>query len=107
MTELADLLTELRAFVTERDWAPFHTPANLAQSISIEAGELLQEYQWGVEADRERVLKELADVLTYALPLADRLEADPVEIVRAKLAETRAKYPVERSRGRSARVDRL
>ena len=107
MPTLPDLLTELRAFVAERDWAQFHTPENLAKSIAIEAGELLQEYQWDGDADRERVLAELADVLTYALLLADRLGADPVEIVRDKLAVTRSKYPVDKARGKSTKYDRL
>lgn len=107
MTALDEVLTELRAFVAERDWAQFHTPENLAKSIAIEAGELLEEFQWSAEADRERVLAELADVLTYALLLADRLGADPAEIIRGKLAETRAKYPADLARGRSEKYDRL
>lgn len=101
------VLDELRAFVAERDWARFHTPENLAKSISIEAAELLECFQWDSEADEGKVRAELADVLTYCLLLADRLGADPEEIVLSKLAETRQKYPADRARGRSTKYDEL
>jgi dCTP diphosphatase len=101
------LIEELREFVAERDWARFHAPENLAKSVAIEAGELLECYQWNAEPDLEEVSGELADVLTYCLLLADRLGLDPDEIVRAKLAVTRTKYPVDVARGRSAKYDRL
>ncbi|MFT4233905.1 MAG: nucleotide pyrophosphohydrolase [Microbacterium sp.] len=107
MTDLKPLLAELRTFVAERDWAQFHSPENLAKSVAIEAGELLEEFQWDADADRGRVLAEVADVLTYALLLCDKLDADPVEVVRDKLAVTRAKYPTDRARGRSDKYDRL
>jgi dCTP diphosphatase len=98
---------EIQAFVAEREWAQFHSPANLAKSISIEAAELLECFQWNDDADRARVQEELADVLTYCLLLADRIGVDPDEIVREKLALTREKYPVDRARGRSAKYDSL
>ncbi|GAA0993976.1 nucleotide pyrophosphohydrolase [Subtercola frigoramans] len=101
------LQDELAAFVAERDWAQFHSPENLAKSIAIEAGELLECFQWSAEADVERVREELADVLTYCMLLAQRIGADPDQIVRDKLAITREKYPVEKSRGRSAKYDAL
>lgn len=104
---LPALQHDLRAFVAERDWAQFHTPENLAKSIAIEAGELLEEFQWGEPADDDGVRDELADVLTYCLLLADRLGVDPLEIVRDKLAKTREKYPVDKARGRSAKYDEL
>jgi NTP pyrophosphatase (non-canonical NTP hydrolase) len=97
----------LRAFVAERDWGQFHSPANLAKSIAIEAGELLECFQWTDESPRDRVIEELADVLTYARLLAARLEVDPDQIVLDKLAMTGEKYPVDRSRGSSARYDEL
>lgn len=97
----------LRRFTAERDWAQFHSPANLAKSISIEAGELLECFQWSEEAEPADVVPELADVLTYCLLLADKLGVDPDAIVLAKLEDTREKYPVERSRGKSAKYDRL
>jgi len=97
----------LRNFVAEREWAQFHTPENLAKSISIEAAELLECFQWNADADKDRVEEELADVLTYCLLLADRLGVDPDKIVLDKLALTRAKYPVHKARGRSAKYDAL
>ncbi|NQX06266.1 nucleotide pyrophosphohydrolase [Rathayibacter sp. VKM Ac-2856] len=101
-----DVLDALRAFVREREWAQFHTPENLAKSISIESGELLECFQWG-EGDRSAAVDELADVLTYCLLLADRLGVDPDAIVLDKLEKTRGKYPVEKARGRSEKYDRL
>lgn len=101
------LLDTLRAFMAERDWQQFHSPANLAKSISIEAGELLECYQWNADAELDDVAGELADVLTYALLLADRLGLEPEQIIRAKLERTGQKYPVEKARGRSTKYDRL
>lgn len=97
----------LAAFVAERDWAQFHTPENLAKSISIEAAELLELFQWTPDADEHRVQDELADVLTYAYLLAARLGKDPEELIRTKLATTREKYPVDKSRGTSTKYDQL
>lgn len=102
-----DILPELRSFVADRDWQPFHTLENLAKSIAIESGELLECFQWSPEADHARVADELADVMTYCLLLADRLQVDPTVIIREKLRRTREKYPVERSRSRSTKYDRL
>lgn len=101
------VLHALREFVAERDWARFHSPENLAKSVSIEAGELLECFQWSPDFDAERVAEELADVLTYCYLLADKLGVDPDQIVLDKLAKTKAKYPVEKSRGTSAKYDRL
>lgn len=98
---------EIASLVSERDWAGFHTPENLAKSISIEAGELLECFQWNADIDETRVSGELADVLTYCLLLADRIGLDPDQIVLEKLALTREKYPVERARGRSTKYDQL
>ncbi|MFE5775319.1 nucleotide pyrophosphohydrolase [Brachybacterium sp. NPDC056505] len=97
----------LRAFVAERDWGQFHSPENLAKSVSIEAGELLECFQWNVDAAESNVADELADVLTYALLLADRLDLDPEQIILDKLERTGRKYPVEKARGRSTKYDQL
>jgi len=98
---------QLAAFVAERDWAQFHTSENLAKSIAIEAGELLECFQWGTDADHARVRDELADVLTYCALLAAKLGVEPEQLILDKLAVTRQKYPVEKSRGRSAKYDAL
>jgi len=98
---------QLRVFVAERDWEQFHTPENLAKSIAIEAGELLEVFQWSANADPARVREELADVLSYCLMLANQLGLDPDQIVLDKLALTREKYPVDKARGRSTKYDAL
>lgn len=101
------LRDELRTFAEERDWVQFHTPENLAKSISIEAAELLECFQWDPEADLDSVKEELADVLTYCFFLADRMGIDPEQIVLDKLAKTREKYPIDKARGRSTKYDQL
>lgn len=104
---LDEVQREIRQFVAERDWSQFHTPANLAMSISIEAGELLERFQWGHEPAPDDVAEELADVLTYALMLSDRLGLDPERVVLDKLQTTRQKYPADLARGKSTKYDRL
>ena len=101
-----ELIEELRKFVAERNWQQFHTPENLAKSISIEAAELLEAYQWS-EANPGKVRDELADVLTYCLLLADKYGFDLDEIVLEKLAKTIEKYPIEKSFGKSDKYDQL
>ena len=105
--ELERAQKEIRAFVKERDWSQFHTSENLAKSISIEAAELLECFQWSDEADQSRIREELADVLTYCLMLADRNGWDPAEVILEKLEKTKAKYPVESSKGSSRKYDEL
>ncbi len=107
LTAPSPVLSQLRAFVAEREWAQFHSPENLAKSVVIEAGELLERFQWGGEYDVQGVQEELADVLTYCHLLADKLGLDADQIVLDKLAVTQAKYPVEKARGRSDKYDRL
>jgi NTP pyrophosphatase (non-canonical NTP hydrolase) len=97
----------LVAFAAERDWEQFHTPENLAKSIAIEAGELLECFQWSADAEPKPVREELADVLTYCHLLAIRIGADPDQIVLEKLEVTRKKYPVEKARGVSTKYDKL
>lgn len=100
-------MQSLRDFVSEREWAQFHRPENLVKSISIEAGELLECFQWDAATDETRVKDELADVLTYCFLLADRLGTDPEQLINEKLERTRTKYPIEKSRGRSTKYDQL
>jgi len=97
----------LRQFVADRDWKQFHTRENLAKSISIEAAELLELYQWSDTPDEARVREELADVLAYCLHLADDLGVDIDEIILEKIAKNEAKYPVDKARGKSDKYDRL
>ena len=102
-----EIMEELRAFVAERNWGQFHTAENLAKSISIEAGELLEVFQWKAPEDQEALKDELADVLTYCFLLADKYGLDPKELILAKLEKTKAKYPIEKSHGKSNKYDRL
>ena len=100
-------LDALREFVAARDWKQFHTRENLAKSISIEAAELLELFQWDENPDEERVREELADVLAYCLHLADDLGVDIDDLVLEKVAKNELKYPIEKSRGKSQKYDRL
>jgi NTP pyrophosphatase (non-canonical NTP hydrolase) len=102
-----ELLSALKRCVAERDWQQFHTPENLAKSISIEAAELLEFFQWSEPLDLSEVSDELADVITYCLLLADKYDLDVEKIVLEKLEKTKAKYPVEKSFGSSEKYDRL
>lgn len=97
----------LADLVAARDWQQFHTAENLIKSISIEAAELLECVQWDTDVDPDRLKEELADVLTYCHLLAAHLGLDPEAIILEKLEDTKAKYPVEKSRGSSARYDQL
>ena len=97
----------IRAFTEEREWDQFHSAANLAKSISIEAGELLECFQWADDADLGRVAEELADVLTYCVLLADRIGVDSETIVLDKLRVSAIKYPVEKARGKSTKYGAL
>lgn len=94
-------------FTRERDWDQFHSPENLAKSIAIESGELLECFQWGSEFDKEEVCKELADVVNYSILLADKLDVKLEDIVMKKLEENRKKYPVEKAKGKSTKYDKL
>ena len=100
-------IDRIRRFTEDRDWDQFHTPANLAKSISIEANELLECYQWSDDADLEHVQEELADVIVYCQNLLDKLGLDVDEIVNSKMAKNEAKYPVEKARGNAAKYDQL
>lgn len=93
MNELSQLITDLVAFRDKRNWKTFHTPENLAKSVSIEAAELLELFQWGESPTSERLADELADVLIYALYLAESVNMDPVEIIRAKMKRNDERFP--------------
>jgi NTP pyrophosphatase (non-canonical NTP hydrolase) len=113
MDELQALLGQLRQFVAERDWQQFHDPKNLAMLLASEAGELLAEYRWipNQQADaasqdperRARILSEIGDVGIALLLLCDRIGADPVAAMRAKLEVNRTRYPADLVRGKSDR----
>ncbi len=109
-TTVADLRAAMAAFVRERDWEQFHSPKNLALSLAIEVGELLEHFQWiDVAASRrekldavklEQIGTEVADVLAYLFALANALDLDLSTAFTAKMAHNRAKYPADQFRGR-------
>ncbi len=105
--EMKGLKKEIIEFSNERDWDQFHSPENLAKSISIEAGELLECFQWNNNYDKSSVCEELADVLTYCIMLADKLDVSIDDIVLEKLEKTKKKYPVDKARGVSTKYDKL
>lgn len=125
MTE--QTINRIRKFTADRDWDQFHTPANLAKSISIEANELLECFQWSdkdydlqhvkiinskcVKQKAERVFVAftypLADVMVYCLNLLDKLDLDEDEIINMKMTMNEAKYPVEKAKGSNKKYTEL
>lgn len=107
MSDLDDLRQRLRDFADARDWNQFHAPKNLAMALCVEAGELLEVFQWLTEAESRAlpapahaaVREEAADVLLYLLRLCDVLDIDLAAAARAKLAANAVKYPVDKARG--------
>lgn len=105
---MEELKKKMKQFNEERDWDQFHTPENLAKSIVIEAGELLECFQWDSENyNKQEVCEELADVFTYCIQMAMKLEVDPEEIILKKLEKTKKKYPVEKAKGVSTKYNKL
>lgn len=103
-----ETLDRIRKFVSDRDWEQYHTPANLAKSISIEANELLECFQWSeTEYDPEHVKEELADVMVYCRNMLDELGLDEDEIINSKMDRNEAKYPVELAKGSAAKYTEL
>ncbi len=95
-----ETIERIRKFVMDRDWEKFHTPANIAKSISIEANELLECFQWEEDEFKlEEVKDELADVLVYCVNMANRLSLDIDEIINHKMELNEKKYPIEKSKG--------
>jgi dCTP diphosphatase len=105
--ELMELRDSLRVFAAERDWDQFHSPKNLASALTVEAAELLEQFQWLTEAQsrtlpeelRASVADEIADVFLYLIRLADKVNVDLMSAARAKMARNAAKYPVDKARG--------
>ncbi len=104
----SETIERIRRFTEDRDWDQFHSPANIAKSIVIEAAELLECFQWSdTEYDISKVEEELADVLVYCRNMLDKLGLDEDEIVNKKIDQNEAKYPVEKAKGTSAKYDQL
>ena len=103
-----ETINRIRKFTEDRDWDQFHSPANIAKSIVIEAAELLECFQWDDnEYDIGHVREELADVIVYCHNMLDKLGLDADEIVNMKMAQNEEKYPVEKAKGSAAKYDQL
>jgi len=115
-TTVAQLKQLVNDFVERRDWHQFHSPKNLSMSMAIEAAELMEHFQW-LSPERSRTVaddpqrlaevgEELADVLCYALAMANELGLDLATAIRRKIEKNEQKYPVEQYRGRFGPEDR-
>lgn len=104
---MKNLIKKIKQFNEERDWDQFHSPENLVKSISIEAGELLECFQWNSNYNIDEVKSELADVLNYSLLLADKLGVDPEQIILDKMKITAKKYPIDKAKGVSTKYTKL
>ena len=104
---MKEAMKQIIEFNKERDWDQFHSPENIAKSIAIEAGELLECFQWDNNYNKDAVCEELADVVNYCLLMADRLNVDLEDIVLKKLEKNRQKYPVEKAKGNSKKYNEL
>ena len=103
-----ETIDRIRKFTKDREWDQFHSPANLAKSIVIEAAELLECFQWSDEEyDLHHVKEELADVLVYSQNLLDKLGLDADEIINMKMTQNEKKYPVDKAKGKSSKYNQL
>ena len=103
-----ETINRIRRFTDDRDWDQFHSPANLAKSLVIEAAELLECFQWSdTDYDIQHVKEELADVIVYSQNMLDKLGLDADEIVNAKMSQNEAKYPVDKAKGNAAKYTDL
>lgn len=107
MERLDKLSARIKRFNEEREWDQFHSPSNLAKSISIEAGELLECFQWNDNFDIDDVLEELADVTNYCLQMAQVLGVDIIDVVNKKIDVSEKKYPVDKAKGVSTKYNKL
>ena len=104
---MEELTKKIRQFAIDRDWLQFNTPENLAKSISIEAGELLECFQWNNNYNKDELKYEIADVMNYCILLCSQIDVDPKKIILEKLKISEKKYPVEKSKGKSTKYNKL
>ena len=104
---MKELENKIVKFAEERDWLQFNTPENLAKSITIEAGELLECFQWSSNYDKDELKYEIADVMNYCILLCHQIGVDPKEIVLEKMEISAKKYPIEKSKGNSTKYNKL
>lgn len=112
---LHDLAQQLDQFAQDRNWQQFHSPKNLASALIVEAGELLEHFQWLTDEQsrelspekRDAVGAEMADVLLYLIQLSSAVGVDPIAAAKSKLALNALKYPADRARGNARKYDEL
>ncbi|SNX60572.1 NTP pyrophosphatase, house-cleaning of non-canonical NTPs [Nitrosomonas ureae] len=109
MSDIKEITQALLKFRDERDWAQFHNAKDLALALNIEAAELLEAFLWKAseQADIDKVREELADVIAFALLLAEKYDLDVKQIVLQKIEQNTLKYPVEKSRGSAKKYTEL
>lgn len=108
MKEIKELLDKHIKFRDDRNWKQFHTPENLAKSISIEASELLENFQWGSQnADIENIKEEVADIFGYLLLFCEGLDIDLLEVSNRKVIKNSEKYPIDKAYGKSTKYNKL
>lgn len=101
------LIEEIKQFNEERDWDQFHSPENLAKSIAIESGELLECFQWNNNYDKNELKYEIADVMNYCILLCHQIGVDPKQIILDKMDVTAKKYPINKCKGKSTKYNKL
>jgi dCTP diphosphatase len=117
---VGNIIEDLRKFAKDRDWDQFHTPKNLSMALSVEASELLEQFQWLTEEEsiklkdpshnpdkRTAISEEIADVLLYAFRMADVLNIDLAAVTKDKLKKNGDKYPVEKAKGLATKYNQL
>ncbi len=109
MSDIQEITDALIKFRNDRDWEQFHNPKDLSLALSIEAGELLENFLWkpANEADPEKVKEELADILAYAFLLADKYGFDVREMLFEKIKRNGEKYPVDKAKGTAKKYNEL
>lgn len=113
MNDISDLIEQLRQFADERDWSQFHSPKNLAMALTVEAAELLEQFQWLSESESSsleedklmQVKEEIADVFLYLLRMSDVLGVDLVTEANSKIRKNSEKYPAEKVKGSSKKYN--
>ena len=104
---MKELEQKIVKFAEEREWLQFNTPENLAKSISIEAGELLECFQWNNNYDRDELKYEIADVMNYCILLCHQIGVNPKQIILDKMEISAQKYPVEKAKDVSTKYNKL
>ena len=104
---MKELENKIVKFAEDRDWLQFNTPENLAKSIAIESGELLECFQWNNNYDKNELKYEIADVMNYCILLCHQIGVDPKQIILDKMDVTAKKYPINKCKGKRTKYNKL